>query len=58
MFHLVVTRAFGQYAIGQRITDAAEIEAARANYASNVVPIIAEDAVEPAPPSPKPGKSK
>jgi len=55
MFHLVVTRAFGQYRAGDQITDPAEIDAARRDYAGNVVQVIptatAESSSNP-PPSP------
>lgn len=58
MFHLVVTRAFGQYRAGDRITDPKAIDAVRKDCASNVVSVIATEApIEPAP-SPKPRKSQ
>jgi len=46
MFHLVVTRAFGHYAVGVRITDPQEVERILAENASSVVKV----AIQSAPP--------
>lgn len=43
-YHLVVTQEFGAYAIGQRITAAAEVEAIGAAHPGAVVRVLAEDA--------------
>jgi hypothetical protein len=48
--HLVVTQEFGAYAIGQKITDAAEVEAISAEHPGRVVRVLADDSADLAPP--------
>lgn len=44
-FHLVVTQAFGAYAIGQRIERADEVEAISCAHPGSAVRVLAESVV-------------
>ncbi len=47
--HLVVTSAFGSFSIGDRITDADQVDQFLASHRPSVVPVIVEGEPEPAP---------
>lgn len=49
MFNLVVTNAFGGYAVGETITDSDKIDAALETHAAHVVRVAAPEVEEPAP---------
>lgn len=51
MFDLIVTQAFGAYAVGDRITDAEEAKAALASHGAHVVRVShVEPAADPGQP--------
>lgn len=62
MHHLIVTQAFGDYAVGDRITDEDAVADATENHAGQVVRVAGDDPEAPAaeaetPPAKTPAKA-